>query len=311
MAKDNQHFIPQGYLRGFTIHGEKSLIWEYDKNTGHISKAPKSIREICNRDKYYAQKNEDGSLDKESIENSFHEIENLAPRIIRKIKTLKTGSKVQLSDEEIGILSFFVSLLLARVPNFRDGVEDLHKNIAELTFDQIIEQQKKEGVLPASIEILYEQGDIDISVEPFVSLRPMVEFALKGSEMLLEKIWHFAIPAKGFSFVTSDNPVNFQLPEKFRLKGNNTTIGPFHPLSELSLPLRKDLLLICTPSVEYSVKQIKTLNLTSVVLDKNDTKNMNKRATLSAARYVYYPEKSEALARMVGKFKGTKQHFAI
>jgi hypothetical protein len=29
MEKDNHHFVPQGYLRGFTIEGEKSLIWEY------------------------------------------------------------------------------------------------------------------------------------------------------------------------------------------------------------------------------------------------------------------------------------------
>jgi len=34
MAKDNHHYVPQGYLRGFTIEEEKSLIWEYDKNTG-------------------------------------------------------------------------------------------------------------------------------------------------------------------------------------------------------------------------------------------------------------------------------------
>ncbi|MEX1668608.1 DUF4238 domain-containing protein [Zhongshania guokunii] len=46
MAKDNQHYVPQGYLRGFTIEGERSLIWEYDKNTGKISRQPKSVRGV-------------------------------------------------------------------------------------------------------------------------------------------------------------------------------------------------------------------------------------------------------------------------
>ena len=34
--KKNQHFVPKGYLRNFTIAGEKSHVWEYDKQLGSL-----------------------------------------------------------------------------------------------------------------------------------------------------------------------------------------------------------------------------------------------------------------------------------
>lgn len=112
MAKDNHHYVPQGYLRGFTIEGEKSLIWEYDKNTGKISRQPRSIRDVCVEHHYYAQKREDGSVDNESLEDAFHEIEDKAPRVIKSIKFTGTGKKVVIADEERVILSFFAAIQL-------------------------------------------------------------------------------------------------------------------------------------------------------------------------------------------------------
>jgi len=310
MGKDNQHYIPQGYLRGFTIPSEKSLIWEYDKNSGAITRNPKSIRNICSEYQYYSQKNEDGSTDKESVENSFHEIENIAPEIIKKIKLSASGEKMVIDSSEIGALSFFVALLLSRGPNFRNGIEELHRQVVEKSLAILVDQDKRKGILPESIERLYNEGQINIDIEPFVSLQPMIDLARQGAEVLLSKTWHFLAPAKGMNFVTSDCPVYFQLPEKFRNKGG-TDIGPFHQLTELTIPLRKDLLLLISPSVEYTAEQIAAINLTSVFLDKQGTKNMNKRTALAAGQYVYASEKSDALARMIGKLKGTKQHLKV
>jgi hypothetical protein len=310
MAKDNHHYVPQGYLRGFTIEGEKSLIWEYDKNTGEISRQPKSIREICSEHHYYAQKHEDGTVDHESMEDAFHEIEDKAPRVIKKIKFPGTGKKVLLTDEERVILSFFAAIQLFRVPNFREGIEEVHRRVVEIGLDYIVERDKEEGKLPKVIEELYEQGEIKIDIEQFVSLEPMINMASEGASRLFEKVWHFAAPASGMTFVTSDNPVYFQAPEEYR-EQVGPYLGPMHPLSEVTVPLRKDLLLIFSPSVKLTPSQFKLLDCTSVQLDKADTKNMNKRTTLAAAQYVYSSEKSEALARMVSKFKGSSQRVVV
>ncbi len=306
MAKDNHHYVPQGYLRGFTIEGEKSLIWEYDKNTGEISHQPRSIRDVCAEHHYYAQKREDGPVDNESLEDAFHEIEDKAPRVIKSIKFTGAGKKVVIADEERVILSFFAAIQLFRVPNFREGVEEMHRKLVEMTLGHIVAQDKEKGTLPKEIEELYERGGTKIDIERFVSLEPMINMAKEGSARLLEKVWHFAAPAEGMTFVTSDNPVYFQAPEEYR-EEVGPCLGPMHPLSEVTFPLRKDLLLIFSPSFKRTPSQYELLDCTSVQLDKTDTKNFNKRTALAAAQYVYSSEKSEALARMVGKFKGSSQ----
>lgn len=310
MAKDNHHFVPQGYLRGFTIEGEKSLVWEYDKEAGSVSHQPKSVREICSKHHYYMQKCEDGSVDNESMENAFHEIEDKTPRVINSIKVNTTGEKISLSNEQRDILSFFAALQLFRVPNFRDGVEELHRKIAECSLANIVTRDKQEGKLPPDVEEIYVRGGIKIEIEPFVSLEPMINLAREGSARLLTKVWHFASPADGMTFVTSDNPVYFQAPEEYR-PNIGYGIGPMHPLSEVTIPLRKDLLLIFTPAVKYTPAQYELLNCTTVCLDKTDTENLNKRTILAAGRYVYSSERSEALAKMVSMFKGTSQKLTV
>ncbi|NKI19243.1 DUF4238 domain-containing protein [Spongiibacter sp. KMU-166] len=310
MAKDNHHYVPKGYLRGFTIEGEKSLIWEYDKNTGGISRQPKSISYICSEHHYYAQKNEDGTVDHESMENAFHYIEDKAPRIIAKIEFPGTGKKVILTDKEREILSFFAAIQLFRVPNFREGIEELHRRVVEVGLDYIVNKDKEEEKLPRVIEELYKQGKIKIDIEQSVSLEPMINMAKTGACRLLEKVWHFAAPASGMTFVTSDNPVYFQTPAEHR-EQVGPQIGPMHPFSEVTLPLRKDLLLIFSPSFKRTPSQCERLGCTSVQLDKADTKNMNKRTALAAAQYVYSSEKSEALARMVGKLRGSSQRVVV
>jgi len=310
MAKDNHHYVPQGYLRAFTIEGENSLVWEYDKNTGEISRHPKSVRNICSEHHYYAQKRKNGSIDNESMEDAFHEIEEKIPRVIKNITLPSTGQKVILNDEERVILSFFTAIQLFRVPNFREGIEKMHRKIVEITLSQIVANDKQNGSLPLEVEELYERGGIKIDIEHFVSLEPMVNLAKEGCTRLLEKAWHFAAPADGMSFITSDNPIYYQTPEEYRDQVG-AYLGPLHPFSEVTIPLRKDLLLIFRPSIKRTPKQYELLNCTSVQLDKQDTKNINKRTALAAARYVYSCERSEALARMVGKLKGSSQRVVV
>lgn len=309
MDKDNQHYVPRGYLRGFTIPGEKSLIWRYDKDTGEIFKRPKSINRICSEHQYYAQKNEDGSTDKETMENAFHEIEDKTPRIIEKIYTLKNAEKVNLSEDDKAVLSFFTALQLSRVPNFRNGIEEMHRKVVEIALSRQVDKSKKDGSLPDSIESLYKEGKINIHIEPFVSLQAMLTTAQEGAIRLLDKVWHFAMPAKGMTFVTSDNPVFFQAPEKYR--DLSSQIGPFHPASEVTIPLRSNLLLIFSPSINYSKSEYSQIDMTVVQLDEVDTENINKRTIHAAKKYVYSSEKSNDLAKLVSQFKGTTQHVTL
>jgi hypothetical protein len=253
-------------------------------------------------------------LDKQTLEDAFQAIEDKALRIIRCLKVSRTGEKIVLSSEEQSTLSFFVALLLTRVPSFRDGIEDMHRRLVEMLLTPEVERSHREGMMPQIIEELYNQGQlydqIKIEIKPQVSLKPMIELARIGAQALLTKLWAFVLPAPDMVFVTSDNPVYFQLPERFCSPGA-VDIGPWHPLSEVTIPLRKDLALICRPSAGYRPDEARLLQFRTAQLDRADTKNINKRAAIAAKRYVYAPEKSPALARMVGKLKGTEQRICV
>lgn len=292
----------------------ESLIWEYDKETGEVSLTSKSIREICSEHLYYAQYDESGEVDKQALEDAFQTIEDKTPRIIRRINVSTTGEKVALSSEEHSTLSFFVALLLTRVPSFRDGIEDMHRRLVEMFLAPEVERSHGEGTMPQIIEELYNKGQlydqIEIEIKPQVSLKPMIELASISAQVLLIKLWAFVRPAIDMFFVTSDNPVYFQLPE--RLCGpRSPAIGPWHPLSEVTVPLRSDLAVICRPSAGYGPGEARLLPFRTARLNVGDTKNINKRIAIAAKRYVYAPERSSALARMVGKLKGTEQRIYV
>ena len=247
---------------------------------------------------------------RESMENAFQEIEDKAPRIIKKIEVFATGKKIPLKDEEREILSFFTAIQLFRVPNFRHGVEEMHRKIVEISLSQMVENDKKKGELPPEVEKFYARGDIKVEIEPFVSLEHMVNLAQEGANRLLNRVWHFAAPGDGIKFVTSDNPVYFQAPEEYRAH-TKYGIGPLHPYAELTIPLKKNLLLIICPAIKYKPDQFELMNCTTVLLDRADTKNINKRTTMAAERFVYASEWSEGLARMVAKYKGTSQKLRV
>ncbi len=109
-------------------------MWEYDKESAQISRAPRSVRDICSQALYYAQIDENGQLDQQRLGDAFQIIEDKTPGIIRGIQPSKTGEQVALSGEEHGTLSFFIALLLTRVPSFRDGIEDIHRRFVEVSF---------------------------------------------------------------------------------------------------------------------------------------------------------------------------------
>lgn len=131
----------------------------------------------------------------------------------------------------------------------------------------------------------------------------MIKMATLISKSLLTKPWQFMIPAEGMTFVTSDNPVTFK-PTK---ENNSGLIGPEHPFSEIRMPLRRDLAVIVTPLLHLSEQEKENAHGLCFQLTPGKTKSFNKSTAAAARRFVFADRKSDALARMVGKLKGTEQ----
>jgi len=306
--KKKQHWIPQGYLRGFTIEGEKSLIWQYDKSKGTAPEFPVSVRKICRRKHYYSQKDQNGRDDRASIENGFQKIESKIARIIRKICAQKRSQRINLNSEDTVELAFFTGLLLTRGPSFRDGINDVFRESAQI-ISRIEYESGRVPEPPVIVKRLIDEKGFDevikVEVLPHVSLGPMIQGAQQIGLALLAKAWTYFKPAQGMTFVTSDNPVHFRLSGSY----GPQSIGPAYPLSEVTVPLRKDIVLIYHPKQLLTQGEVNKWHNRIIRATPVKTIEINVRTASSARNFIYSSEKSDELMKMVKLLKGTGQEF--
>ncbi len=294
MAIERQHYVPQGFLKGFSALDQKSekLIWMYDKRYDKPAKLV-STKSIAWHSFYYEQETEDGERDTDSLEKIFAEtLDNFIPTIIRNLEPTH-GSVLKLSPEDKGVLAYFFGLSLTRVPSFRAGVNNFYTKIARATLEVVAKND------PVIAEGLEKYG-VNVKAKEWVSLRPMLEIAYRISESCLNKEWQFFIPHESIHFVTSDNPVHFSLPKE---NGVNM-VGPGHPAAELIVHLRRDLAVVCTPPQTGA-------DCLTFKLNKQDSKRFNAGMVRAANVQVYASEKLEGLSKLVKKYKNKSQAFEV
>jgi len=209
MAIERQHYIPQGFLRGFTVPDETSdkFIWVYEKLECRKPRRV-SIKSIAWEPYYYEQESESGEKDLDTLEKGLaRTIDNVAPEIIRSI-VARPGRNANLSAKDKGTLAFFLGLLMTRVPSFREPIKDLHSRIAQQALEQLLENDQD---VPQPIR----EGGIQAEAKSWVSLRPMIQMGKVIGESALRKYWQFYVPPKDFSLITSDNPVTFHVSREY------------------------------------------------------------------------------------------------
>lgn len=287
------HYVPQGFLRGFSTEDEASrnFVWVYDKAAGRAPRK-KSIRSIAWAPAYYAQEKEDGSTDLDTLETTLATtIDNQIPPILQAIAP-RIGRPVDLSGEAKSSLAFFVALSLTRVPSFRDGINAIHSKAAQIALSHQME------VDPKLTEIAEKYG-VKAEAKPWVSLRPMVQFAEAIAKSALQKNWQFFVAPTSVPLVTSDNPVVFAGKEE-----ELGHFGPAHPGAELVMNLRKDLALVCTPKRGYE-------NMRAFQLSPVEARKFNRGVVRAARQRVFANHLSAGLDIFVKKYSGEEQRIVV
>jgi hypothetical protein len=307
--KRNQHFVPQSYLRKFAIHGQKSLVWEFDKTTGRASIDPVSVRKICSQDFYYYQRTDTGKIDHTRLEDAISEIEDVGIKIINSIRKPRHGMKLSLCEEKKGELSFYIAFLFARGPAIRNGIHEL---CAAYIQKKLASQYESAALLDASPvlhDLVQKHGLLKIirpEIFTNVSLPHIVEMAAMLGQSMLAKRWTFYIPENDKYFITSDNPVSCLLQPGLL----SEPIGPAHPFSEVTIPLRKDLALVVSSTT--NVPTAKAEN-ECVLLTATDTKvgAINRRTAAAALRFIYASYNSSKLLSLFQSVIGASQRFTV
>jgi hypothetical protein len=293
MSAIRHHFVPQGFLRGFAATDDVSgsFVWVYDKNPGRVPRK-KSVRSIAWAPAYYAQENSDGTPDLDTLETGLAQtIDNEIPLLLRQIHP-RVGHQVEMTDEDKGTLAFFIGLSLTRVPSFRDGVNAMYSQLAQIGLSYQIDQDPKLSAIVAAHGVKAE-------AKPWVSLQPMIEMAQAIAAAALKKNWQFYIPPASVPLVTSDNPVVFS-----GAAARLNQIGPAHPQAELVMNLRKDLAVVCTPKLGYPTMQ-------AFQLTPADARKFNRGVVQTARQRIFADHHSETLDSFVKKYANIEQRIVI
>lgn len=305
--KRNQHFVPQSYLRKFAIHGQKSLVWEFDKTTGRASIDPVSVRKICSQDFYYYQRTDTGKIDHTRLEDAISQIEDIGIKIINSIRKPRNGIKVSLCEEKKGELSFYIAFLFARGPAIRNGIHELYAAIIQKKLASQYESGALLDASPVLHDLVQKHGLFKlIRTEIFtnVSLPHIVEMATILGQSMLAKRWTFYTPENDQFFITSDNPVSYLL----QLGLLSEPMGPAHQFSEVTIPLRKDLALVVSPTTNVPTTKDESecvlLTATDTIVDA-----INRRTAAAALRFFFSSYNSPKLLSLAQSVTGTSQRF--
>lgn len=281
MASHRHHYVPQGYLRGFSCEARgKQFVWVYDKRP---SRAPacKSTRSIAWAPSYYAQEKGDGSLDTDTLErNLATNIDSKATELIASLDS--QASQITFGEEQRDLLAFFIALSLTRVPSFRDGVRNLYSQIAQY-MAEIVGPKLWTGPGP--------MPKIKAEAKEWVSLEHMVEGAHQIASSLITKNWQFFRAPVGTSFITSDNPAVFN------------GVAPAHPDCEILMALTRHMAIVCTP---------RNSGLSHPVFDtpRQQVKRMNATIARAARIRIFASESSMGLEKLAKKYSKSEQKIA-
>ncbi|WP_337920471.1 DUF4238 domain-containing protein [Vibrio cholerae] len=241
--KKNQHYVPKAHLKRFTIEGQKSLIWAFDKNKGEYGNQTASINKVCAEDYYYYQIDLQGQVDHIQLEDVISEVEMVGNNIIDNVLNSRFLPYVPIHAAQKGELAFYIALLMFRGPSFRDGIAQFYGHMLKLALNKVWDNSKVSTALKKLVEKEGLSNVVDLQVNSTVSLEPMVTAAQTAGLEFLKKEWVLINAPTGSMFVTGDVPVVF-----YPCKQNLGDIGPAHPLAEILFPMSKNTALILRPT---------------------------------------------------------------
>ncbi len=276
------HFVPQGYLRGFSCPSQgRQYVWVYDKRPGRPP-ACKSVKSIAWAPSYYAQERPDGTLDTDSLEKNLAvNIETKAIALISRLDASRE-SRMHLTEEQEEQLAFFIGLSLTRVPSFRDGLRDVYSQIAQYTAE-LVAPELWPGPDPAP--------KVTAVAKEWVTLEHMIEGANQVAQSILTKEFQFFRAPNEKLYLTSDNPVVF------------SGVAPADSKGELFMTLTKHLAVVCTPRCTGQRNPV-------YAAPKQQVKSMNATIARAARNRIFASENSDGLERLAKKYHKFEQRLS-
>ncbi|NMH26512.1 DUF4238 domain-containing protein [Flavobacterium silvaticum] len=195
------HYLPVFYLRGFTNGSRCFHIYNVEKKqfikNGKVFH-PQSYFYTENENTYF--RNGESS---DFIEQTYSEVDNKVAKLIATIRSSESTNKFGISEYDVQMLNFFMSILYWRLPHNKVKIEELLAN---------------NDLKSLGMKVLNKDGNRDLDFENLLRKDPEFAKAYKFINSLMD-------PARGINcrtpysiiskhpnlpFVCSDNPIIFQ-----------------------------------------------------------------------------------------------------
>ena len=209
------HYIPQFYLRGFSL--DKKHLYILDKLAETKNRFRyQTIKSVAFQKHLYIYQTKDKK--KETLEGLFSQIEGRAAEIIRKVE-----QKQILNNQQRNDLSIFLSFLWIRVPyskdKFKRDTQQLYEKIARKSIAITPKKNLKDFFKKRGKELTDKKIDdlidfatnekrskINVTVPQGYWIKQMLTLGIDISPALEITDWEFRIARQPFAFITSDNP---------------------------------------------------------------------------------------------------------
>lgn len=216
--RDNQHYVPQVYLKAFLdpdlVRKSKHQVWVYA--AGEQPEA-RGLSRVGSRHRFY---DIPGVPDIEIAEKAFSKMETVAGRHLPKL----VAGDIQLSDQEKAELAWFVAAAMNRTPlafdmanasivgTFRLVVKDRLNDPSEL--QRIADDLTAEGS-PVTVDKVRQLCEEIVSCETKLVQRDRGATILQmfrsiehWGECFRHMAWALCAAPDGTAFITTDSPVN-------------------------------------------------------------------------------------------------------
>jgi hypothetical protein len=296
-----QHYIPQFYLKNFSLDGEH--IYVYDKEVG----VKGSIRyqttiDIAHQNHFYTHRVKEGG--RANLEDLFSMIEGNAATAIRNVYANR-----KVTDREIGDIATFVAFQYTRTPAYKASTENHVQVIGEAVSRKMLEATPKEwmkkflaekgkNLTDAEIEDIKDFGTnkkrsrIEFDVPTEYWIKTVLDTSMIFANLFATMDWNFIIADKQYAFITTDNPF-LLLPPKY--------VSPYRGVGLATSGSIKIIPLLSNMVLEIGDESEKP-TITFSTVNKNYYRPLNRSLMAQSERFTFAPEKGK-LEKMVKDIK--------
>ncbi len=278
------HFISRFYLNGFAdshlSKGDKRFLWMYEKDGGLIRKV--STKNAGVMKDFHTLEFRDQEKDTQSIEEFLSPLEGACAEIVRTLE-----SDHELDSLQKNQFSHFIAVMLVRVPNYRRQAR------------RYLSRKREQDEDFAHVDSSFADDLFWEEVADSGWKLAIMDSARKYATLISRMRWFIARSTDGHRFVTSDNPVYYNVPGRSPKQAYSS--GLLSKDVSLTFPISKHLAVVAGWGNGEDC---------FVSLTNNQVNSFNRGTVISAKRWVYASFKSKTFNEsFVRKYAGSEPEF--